>query len=96
MKAIRVCTDEDLATAAPGAYRFHRPRPDTPPVGLTFTCPCGCGQIGILGFRGQNCAAPNWEFDGREDRPTLKEIIRCTAFPCGWTGFLRRGEWVET
>lgn len=61
--------------------------------GLFYVCPCGCGDLGFLGFRGRSDPArPSWEWDGNGDKPTLAPSIRRTA-GCKFHGHLRAGVW---
>lgn len=72
----------------PGAFCFEANN-----RGLFYTCPCGCGVEGYLGFRGQSDPArPSWIWDGNRTTPTLDPSIRKTA-GCKWHGHLQGGIW---
>lgn len=84
----------------PGSYNFttgYSDPDDDPPRGMTFCCPCGCGELGHLYFRGRLPAGepprPSWEWDGNRSHPTLEPSIQRNS-GCRWHGFLVRGYWV--
>lgn len=76
--------------SAPGEFQFFSPPSD----GLFYMCPCGCGALGALPFRGTTDEHPSWIWDGNADSPTLTPSILRTA-GCRWHGYLTRGEWVN-
>jgi hypothetical protein len=51
-----------------------------------FICPCGCGGLGGVSIGGDG-----WKWDGNEEQPTLSPSILLK--PCGWHGYLVKGEW---
>lgn len=62
--------------------------------GLDFNCPCGCHDPGWIPLVA-NKAAHNdhtWEWDGREDIPTLSPSIRRNN-GCRFHGYLKAGVW---
>jgi hypothetical protein len=72
----------------PGAFQF-----EATDKGLFYTCPCGCGAEGYLGFRGQTQPErPSWEWNGNREHPTLQPSIRKLS-GCKWHGFLEGGVW---
>jgi len=74
----------------PGAFTF-----EAEGKGLLYACPCGCGAIGYLPFRGVvgNEDHPSWIWDGSREAPTLQPSVLRGA-DCRWHGWLRAGVWV--
>ena len=65
-------------------------------AGIGFRCPCGCGQEGYLPIRmagRERTQAPEWEWDGNEETPTLTPSVYNSGLPCKWHGFLTAGVW---
>ena len=70
----------------PGSYTF-----ESTGKGLLYICPCGCGKMGFVGFRGKvTPPRPSWEWDGNEESPTLSPSIHDVGH---WHGFLKQGQW---
>ena len=57
---------------------------------IRFICPCGCG--GYIDLPVKSMCPEGWDWDGNVDEPTLSPSI--LNRPCGWHGYLRKGEWV--
>lgn len=82
---------------APGAIKFEFD--DCLEVeGITFLCPCGCGELAPIPVRGPaNGTCKGWDFDGNRQRPTLYPSI-LKLEPDGrsehWHGFLTAGAWI--
>lgn len=82
----------------PGSFEFvvnqHREI-----AGLKYRCPCGCGSVGLLPFRGKyDGTADQWDWDGNEEKPTLQPSVHHTyrvdgADKTHWHGWLRGGIW---
>lgn len=56
--------------------------------GLLFICPCGCGSMGGVRFKGPS---PKWDWDGNIENPTITPSIQFMT-GCKWHGFLTNGE----
>lgn len=69
-----------------GAFAWYSRNGVPEPAGLFFSCP-GCRHV-ISCRVGSN----GWEWDGDQDRPTLKPSIRHLDKRCGWHGYLTAGE----
>lgn len=83
--------DIDEAEAIPGAIEFRSI--DGKVVGLAFRCPCGCKLEAWLPIRDADSGtAPNWQWDGNRETPTLAPSI---LYPDHWHGYLRGGVWVQ-
>ncbi len=66
---------------------------DDSPVGIRFTCPCGCRQTSFLRFvRPESAELPAWTWNGDRDNPGLTELIDLRK-SCGWIGRLEKGRW---
>ena len=88
----------DRILKRPGAFYYvtrHGKR-----VGMTHSCPCGCGTLGYLNF-GEN-RKPRWTLTGPEDAPTFEPSVAMAASAddtnvrydgCHWHGYLRDGLW---
>ncbi|MEG4641420.1 DUF6527 family protein [Paracoccus sp. APAP_BH8] len=63
-------------------------------AGITFICPCGCGEESYLPVNGSGRPGHSWDWDRELEYPTLSPSIHNTGMPCRWHGWLRRGEWV--
>lgn len=64
--------------------------------GLFYKCPCGCGRVGYLPFRGRGRDGgqrPSWTWDGNKEKPTLAPSIHSDKAKggCGWHGHLTAG-----
>ena len=59
-------------------------------VGLFACCPCGCGEIMHLPFKGAD--GRGWTWDGDVPYPTLAPSIRRPS-GCKWHGHLISGTW---
>ncbi len=87
VRATRVENFEVLnGDPAPGSFCF-----EATGKGLLYICPCGCGKMGFVGFRGKvDPPRPAWEWDGNEESPTLSPSIHDVGH---WHGWLREGQW---
>ena len=77
--------------SAPGEYDFPSRDQKGEPKRFRFVCPCGCGDLAIIGLThgdGVN-AGPHWTFDGDREKPTLTPSIH--QLRCGWHGYLTAG-----
>lgn len=87
VQGVLVQANVDL-DARPGAFQF-----EANDKGLFYTCPCGCGDEGFIGFRGlSDPARPSWIWNGNRQAPTLDPSIRRTV-GCKWHGYLQAGIW---
>lgn len=61
---------------------------------LSFKCPCGCGMLAGIRVRndGQH-TAKGWEWNGDEDKPTVKPSIKINNGH--WHGYLTDGKFVS-
>lgn len=82
--------------APAGAFTFYVDR-DGATRGMIYSCPCGCGRHGALGFHPKteddvkyNRAA--WQWDGSRERPTLSPSVNHVGH---WHGWLRAGKWEQ-
>ena len=79
----------------PGAYRFTAYEGRR--VGIRFGCPCGCGQIGLVYFKGKGFDGPEWDVSGEWPKATLSPSIgfygsnNPRTQGHHWHGFLRAG-----
>lgn len=81
--------DIDEVKATPGAFEFYvSSSSDGKPVGMIYSCPCGCGGIRALDFKPRS--SPSWQWDGNRDAPTLTPSVHWVGH---WHGFLRNGVW---
>lgn len=63
--------------------------------GMTFCCPCGCGDVSYLAFANNEYSTePCWQWNGEEEAITLKPSILRTV-ECKWHGWLTDGVFVE-
>jgi hypothetical protein len=58
-------------------------------AGLTFVCPCGCGNVGHVPVR-EGYGGHVWKWNGDRKEPTLTPSIQRTS-GCKWHGFLNDG-----
>lgn len=87
-----------VGAGGPGITRDGKPVPKRTGVGISFDCPCGCGERAYVGFKNPTDGGPayepdrpKWERDG-EDFETLTlrpSILRKGG--CAWHGFLTGG-----
>lgn len=88
-----------VGAGGPGIYNFDMtPAPIRTGIGISFDCPCGCGERTFIRFRnpidGGECFDPGgdtWQrFGDTFGFLTLKpSILRTCA--CGWHGWLTDG-----
>lgn len=89
----------DAATKAPaGGFRFwsYGDEPEgTPPAGLNFRCPCGCGQLHGIAWRRKDGSPAGWTWDGSRQAPTCSPSIQSFNADGSkhWHGYLTAGEW---
>lgn len=70
-----------------GAIKFYN-EGDMKPGGLRLVCPCGCGGIGAVNFKG-------WSWNGNREKPTVKpSIFFNQGKPGEWHGYLTDGEFI--
>lgn len=90
-----------LIAGGPGITRNGKPVPQRNGVGMSFDCPCGCGQRRVVEFSNPLDGGPCHTDDGHTwDRSgdtfetiTLKPSIRATRpHGCGWHGYITNGE----
>ena len=89
----------------PGAYRFlyNFLGIDERRVGIEHGCPCGCGGITALFFRGTRADGnPKWDVSGEWPKVTLSPSIGIKYDGAGngptlyhWHGYLENGVFVE-
>lgn len=100
---------DSLSEAPAGSFRLFVRHDDplgTPPRGINFSCPCGCGRI-------FSCSFERWKWNGDRAAPTLTpSIVPLLPSPHAgstivvpnengnpyiphWHGWLRAGEWVQ-
>ena len=85
-----------------GAFEFFMAYGDpegSPPAGILFGCPCGCGQMMSVGFDTHESRRPRWHWDGSRETPTLTPSINILQMNDAgqkigehWHGFLTNGE----
>lgn len=88
-------------TVNAGHWHFYQRygEPDgSPPAGILFGCPCGCGSMWGVSIRPGE-AGPTWNWDGNREQPTLTPSIliyqmneRAEKIGEHWHGFLTAGE----
>ena len=85
-----------------GHFHFFVVRGSTEPAGMLFGCPCGCGELKHVDFKGHADKRPMWEWDGNRDRPTLSPSINILQFDESgnragehWHGWLRAGQFTS-
>lgn len=79
-----------VEAAAPGDFALSLDQ-NGKAAAMIYQCPCGCGIVGRLRFRGSDSGVhPSWEFDGNEAAPTLKPSVDHVGH---WHGWLTAGEW---
>lgn len=87
----------DLAEMKPGAYIFIWR--NNKHAGIAHNCPCGCGMVGSLGFRGMTGDAKHeWDISGEWPNVTLSPSIGIHGIGLGqyhWHGYLENGVFVE-
>lgn len=71
----------------PGAAWWLKDQKDRPAT-LVFVCACGCGALVHVGVKPAHPGG--WDWNGSEDKPTLKPSIRRVA-GCMWHGWLTDG-----
>ncbi len=97
--ALAVHVDDVFREAPPqpaGAFEYFHAGPGFDEIaGMLFVCPCGCGEIYWIAFRGHQAPGrPAWDWDGNRDSPTLTPSLHL-ILDCGWHGFLRAGVFEE-
>lgn len=97
---VRAIVVADIEGAPAGAIQ---PEGSDPSKGIFYICPCGCGRMGYLGFRGLSPPGhPTWIPSGPIERLTLEpSVLKFNIDEAGkrlpgehWHGWLRNGEWV--
>src|SRR5574341_406234 len=101
-------TDLDARFVGAGGEGIFKPdgsqAPERHGVGITFRCPCGCGEWGYVPFTNPLDGGPvlqpdrpHWERTGKTvETLTLRPSILRTKPPgCGWHGFVTNGEVVN-
>lgn len=88
---------------AAGGDRIVRPDGTTEPrregLGIAFDCPCGCGNLVLLGFVNPIDGGPiynvkwnRWVRSGVNcDNLTMSPSIRTPALGCKWHGYIKDG-----
>lgn len=95
--AVQVASQD--AIKAPGEFIFTRAwdaAADAPPVGILYMCPCGCGVLRGINFKG-------WAWDGNLDKPSCTPSLGChpkdgnarDGSGYHWHGYLRAGVFEE-
>jgi Family of unknown function (DUF6527) len=77
-----------ISSDEPGVFNFSDSM-------IYCNCPCGCGSGMVLPIYRSGEPKPGktaWEWNGNEERPTLKPSIRDMA-TCYFHGFLTDGVW---
>jgi len=59
---------------------------------LEFMCPCGNDHL--AGVRFQPAFQQGWKWDGDKEKPTVTPSILIN--PCGWHGYLTKGQFKES
>lgn len=83
-----------------GDYYFVFTEGNDQPVGMFHTCPCGCGMLGSLWFRGRRPAGAEWDVAGEWPKATLSPSIgfygeNTLEQGYHWHGYLRAGVFEE-
>jgi hypothetical protein len=81
-----------------GVSQDGQPVPRREGVGLAFTCPCGCGSVGYVGFKNPLDGGPpydprpgqQWDRTG-DTFETLTLSPSILRHPCEWHGYIRNG-----
>ncbi len=94
MRAENVATIAELRAGKVAGSICYQAPDEGAPWGVSFICPCGCGNEGWLNFRRHDDPS-GWEWDGNREAPTLSPSVLQSGMPCKWHGYLRGGEWVE-
>lgn len=88
--------------ATPGAF-YYAKHPDTcADIGLTHSCPCGCGRLSFCHLQ-LAVGRDSWTIEGPRDKPTLAPSVGVRYLPdephdrgpYHWHGWLRAGVWVD-
>ncbi|NOX41138.1 MAG: hypothetical protein GXP05_11690 [Alphaproteobacteria bacterium] len=97
IKATHFAEDIDLDCDIAGAFQFTGYYGREGTSGMSFVCPCGCGNKCYIKFEDSEgaAAAPRWNWDGNKENPTLTPSVFNTGLPCKWHGWLQNGEWVS-
>lgn len=92
----------DMDEVPPGHFHFYTNQGSDDLAGMLFGCPCGCGDLKSVDFRGHVERRPSWEWDGNKDSPTLHPSINILQLDehgnrCGehWHGWLKNGEFIS-
>lgn len=107
--AFEVPNSEHPDARKPGAYSFivahgqWRSAVDGERIGITHACPCGCGGLTALWFRGKGPINSNaWDVTGEWPKATLSPSIGVKYDGAGngptnfhWHGYLRAGVFEE-
>lgn len=67
-------------------------------IGITHACPCGCGWLSCLWFRGKGpVGRDQWDVKGEWPNVTLSPSIGIKHEGTGyhWHGYLENGEFIE-
>lgn len=94
---------DDLPFKAPAGHTMFHRHQDGTIIGMTFSCPCGCGAHHGGYFTG---GPHSWGFDGNLEKPTVTGSFGCHpnkgrpdehVGPDGyhWHGHLRAGVFEE-
>lgn len=85
-----------------GHFHFYTSQDSEDLAGMLFGCPCGCGELKHVDFKGHVERRPSWQWDGNREAPTLTPSINILQFDergnrCGehWHGWLRAGKFVS-
>lgn len=74
----------------PGEFMFTKRKGKVGIFGMIFCCPCGCGESGSIAFKGSGKNRPEWNWNGKQDKPTLTPSLN-KQDDCKWHGFLTDG-----
>jgi hypothetical protein len=91
----------DQVPKTPGAYYFLVLEEGGAPIGMTHSCPCGCGGLSTIFFKNAPIDLgnrPTWSVEGTWPKVTLKPSIGITfgrPGPQHWHGYLENGIFVE-
>lgn len=90
-KLVEVPSEELRKT--PGAYSFVRRSAEGPNAGVVHSCPCGCGLLSALWFRGSGAGRDEWDVSGDWPNVTLQPSVGIANGH--WHGWIKNGVWEE-
>lgn len=79
-----------------GAFKLYKGVGAERIEGITYKCPCGCGRVGYLGFKGRDKKFGTHTWNRDKNKPTIKETItEMLGGKVHWEGELTDGVWLS-